>query len=64
MCRHIAYEVTIGMNGVVWIKAASVKETIVIRNAILNAQALDAYRTEAMVDILVQRMKQLQQGKN
>lgn len=47
------------MNGAVWVKAASTKEHIVIRNALLNAQSLDAYRTEAMIEILVQRMNQL-----
>jgi exosome complex component RRP40 len=61
--RHIAYEITVGMNGAVWIKAGSIKEAIVIRNAILNAQSLDAYRTEAMVEILIQKMKQIGQAR-
>lgn len=36
--KHFAYEVAVGMNGATWLRAASPIESIVIRNAILNAQ--------------------------
>jgi hypothetical protein len=46
------------MNGIIWIKAASIKEAIVIRNVLLNSQSLNEYQIEAMVELLIQRMKQ------
>ena len=48
--KHLAFEVTVGMNGVVWIKAGTVLDTIVINNAITTAELLDDAHTEAMVE--------------
>lgn len=47
------------MNGVVWFKTGNVKEAIVVRNVLLNSQNLDEYQIEAMIELLVQRMRQL-----
>jgi hypothetical protein len=47
------------MNGVVWFKTGNVKESIVVRNVLINSQNLDEYQIEAMIELLVQRMKQL-----
>lgn len=55
--KHFAYEVAVGMNGATWLQAASPIESVVIRNAILNAQLLNDLETEAMVDLLAQRAK-------
>ena len=55
--KYLAYEVCIGMNGVVWIKSGSVKETIAIRIAIIKAEGLSDLHAEALVDILVSKMK-------
>jgi exosome complex RNA-binding protein Rrp4 len=46
------------MNGIIWIKAASIKEAIVIRNVLLNSETLNQYQIEAMIELLIQRMKQ------
>jgi len=59
--KHLAFEVTVGMNGLVWIKAGNVIHTIIIRNAISNAEFLSDAHTEAMVEQLVRRAKGLQQ---
>jgi hypothetical protein len=47
------------MNGVVWFKTGNVKEAVVVRNVLINSQKLNEYQIEAMVELLVQRMKQL-----
>lgn len=38
--RSIPHEIAIGMNGKVWVRASSVKETIAVGNAILEAEYL------------------------
>lgn len=43
----------------VWFKTGNVKEAIVVRNVLLNSQNLDEYQIEAMIELLVQRMRQL-----
>lgn len=55
--RHLAFEVAVGMNGLVWILSRSAEECVIIRNAILNSLDLDTFHTEAMVDILMEKMK-------
>lgn len=55
--RHIPFEIAIGMNGGVWVRAEGIKDTVVIRNALLNAQSLDDAHTEAMVEKLVAMAK-------
>lgn len=54
--RHIAYEVAVGMNGLIWIQSGSVKESVIVRNAILNSVELDEIQTEAMVDVLLETL--------
>ncbi|KAF4519718.1 hypothetical protein B566_EDAN015470 [Ephemera danica] len=36
--RDVSYEVIVGMNGKIWVKTKSVRETIVVCNAILSAE--------------------------
>ena len=55
--KHYAYEVAVGMNGAIWLKAAEVMETIVIRNVLLNSVMLDDVQIEAMVETLAMRTK-------
>lgn len=57
MNRHLAFEVAIGMNGMLWVQATDVEDCIIIRNAIINSLELDAFQTEAMVEILIEKMK-------
>lgn len=57
---HFSFEVAIGMNGAVWLRAANnnVVEAIVIRNAILSAdQTDDDAQVLAVVEQLVKASK-------
>ena len=56
-CSHFAFETAIGVNGVVWLRAGSAVEAIVIRNALLNAELLSRQQTVAMVDQLAKAAK-------
>lgn len=56
--RHFAYEVAVGMNGAVWIRAPDIITTIIIRNAVLNSEFLDDHQIEAMVDELAKQGKE------
>lgn len=51
--KELVFEVAVGVNGLVWVKSSDCFVTVVIRNAILNAEDLDAAITEAMVDKLL-----------
>lgn len=62
--RHIAFEIAIGMNGLLWIQANSEEECIILRNAILNSMDLDEFQTEAMVEIMVDKLKLLRGRKH
>ena len=56
--RRLAFEIAVGMNGAVWLKAAVPAEAVVLRNALLNAQGMSsAAETEAMVDLLATRFR-------
>jgi exosome complex component RRP40 len=51
--KHIAYELAVGHNGRVWVAAPSVKHSIVIANAITNAEFLALDQVGGMVRQLV-----------
>jgi len=53
--KRIPYEIAVGMNGRVWIYSQSVTNTILISNAILNAEHLPTRHVESMVQQLLQR---------
>ena len=57
--RHFSFEVSIGLNGVVWIKCSDMLQTLLVRNAILNCDKLklDDVQTEAMTEALVKQFK-------
>jgi exosome complex component RRP40 len=50
--KHFAYEVAVGMNGVVWFSASGPRETVVIRNALLSAKSLSDPEMLALIDAL------------
>jgi hypothetical protein len=52
------------MNGLLWIQANSEEECIILRNAILNSMDLDEFQTEAMVEIMVDKLKLLRGRKH
>jgi len=51
----LSFEVAVGINGVVWVRAADVVDMVVIRNALLHCQGLSATNAAAMVDALLAR---------
>lgn len=55
--KQMPFEVAVGMNGFVWFKAGCVLDTIVLRNALSNAEGLDDLHTEAMALQLLRRAK-------
>jgi len=64
---HFSFEVAIGMNGAVWLRAANnnVVEAIVIRNAILSAdQTDDDAQVLAVVEQLVKASKLVGKSSN
>ncbi len=56
--KYFAYEVAIGMNGLIWIKSKEILHAIIIRNAILNSEFLNDIQSEAMVEKLCAFMRQ------
>ena len=50
---YLAQEIAVGANGRVWVKSASVGKTIMVANALRNAEYLAPERAEAMVAQLV-----------
>ena len=59
--KSIIFEITIGVNGIVWIKSNNVKETIIIRNILLNAENLNnnEIEIEAMIETILQKSLKL-----
>eukprot|EP00282_Hemiselmis_andersenii_P033785 CAMPEP_0169466370 /NCGR_PEP_ID=MMETSP1042-20121227/21731_1 /TAXON_ID=464988 /ORGANISM="Hemiselmis andersenii, Strain CCMP1180" /LENGTH=237 /DNA_ID=CAMNT_0009579417 /DNA_START=15 /DNA_END=728 /DNA_ORIENTATION=+ len=51
--KHIPFEVAVGVNGRVWVKSASIKDTILIVNAVKNAEHLQSSQVAEMVTQLV-----------
>eukprot|EP00727_Mastigamoeba_balamuthi_P004208 m51a1_g13785 hypothetical protein (250) ;mRNA; r:328066-329012 len=55
--QALAFEVAVGLNGRVWVKAPTAQQTVVIANAITNSETLSDVKTWAMVNALVARIK-------
>jgi exosome complex component RRP40 len=58
IAKHFAYEVSIGANGVVWLKAEKAVEQVVIRNCILSCQDFDDKEIPGVVDMIVRKALQ------
>eukprot|EP00232_Nephroselmis_pyriformis_P026659 CAMPEP_0182857518 /NCGR_PEP_ID=MMETSP0034_2-20130328/3095_1 /TAXON_ID=156128 /ORGANISM="Nephroselmis pyriformis, Strain CCMP717" /LENGTH=243 /DNA_ID=CAMNT_0024988759 /DNA_START=103 /DNA_END=831 /DNA_ORIENTATION=- len=52
--KKIAFELAVGQNGRVWVNTGSPAETILVSNAILNAEFLTPAQTERMVGKLLE----------
>ena len=46
--KNIQFEVAVGMNGRVWVRARTVKETICLANAVAAAEYMDNAQIENM----------------
>eukprot|EP01135_Chromosphaera_perkinsii_P002171 Nk52_evm6s218 gene=Nk52_evmTU6s218 len=54
--KHIGFELTIGLNGRVWVKSNSHAETIVICNAIQYSEFMSQKKTESLVKLLIEKL--------
>ncbi|KAK7250183.1 exosome component 3 [Aureococcus anophagefferens] len=54
--KHVKYEVAIGHNGAVWIRSGNTLDTIIVSNAVENAEHLDEAQVAPMVDQIVAGM--------
>lgn len=60
--KQIAFEVCVGVNGMVWIHSTRPEYTILIQNAILNSQVLTESQVRGMVKSLVETVnKQIEE---
>lgn len=57
--RYFAFEVAIGLNGIVWMRCSDMLQSLLIKNAISNCNRLrlDDIQTEAMTEALVKQFK-------
>jgi exosome complex component RRP40 len=51
--KSIAFEIAIGLNGVIWVNSQSTKHTTIVTNAILNSEAMGASEIDFMVQQLI-----------
>ena len=54
--REFKFECTVGMNGRVWVKAASTTHTIAISNALLSSEFMSSEQCKQLVAQIVQRL--------
>ncbi|KNC82742.1 hypothetical protein SARC_04983 [Sphaeroforma arctica JP610] len=52
--EHFPYEMTVGLNGIVWVKAETLEQTIIAANATINSEFLNEAEIKAMVKKLCQ----------
>ena len=55
--RQVAFEIAIGVNGLIWIDASSVGELVVVYNAILNAEPMAEEEAEFMIRQMFKNQK-------
>eukprot|EP00980_Cylindrotheca_fusiformis_P009563 scaffold2101_cov127-Cylindrotheca_fusiformis.AAC.7 len=54
LSRHIAFEVCIGVNGLLWIHSSRPEYSILIQNAIVNSEVLTEAQVRGMVNTLME----------
>lgn len=55
--KKLSFEIAVGLNGRVWVNAASPSTVIVVSNAILNSETLSGVQQRIMVEKLLQNLK-------
>lgn len=58
IAKYFKYEVALGFNGMVWIKAQTIKDTIIISNILQNAHGLSNENIVEMISSLVEVAKE------
>ena len=54
--KNFPFEVTVGLNGRVWIKSKGLINTIAVANAITNSEFLSESETKRMVDKIMKEI--------
>ncbi|KAG8228680.1 hypothetical protein J437_LFUL008668 [Ladona fulva] len=57
--KEIPHEIAVGMNGKVWLKARSIKETIALANAILATEYITNEETNAMCCRIIEALQEV-----
>ncbi|KAG7383290.1 Exosome component 3 [Phytophthora pseudosyringae] len=52
--KKLAFEVAVGVNGIVWVNAKTTKNITIISNAVMNSEAMSASEVDAMVSRLLE----------
>ncbi|KAL9284920.1 hypothetical protein ACSQ67_024706 [Phaseolus vulgaris] len=55
--KKISFEIAVGLNGRVWVNAASPQTTITVANAIMNSETLSDAQQRIMVEKLLKRIQ-------
>lgn len=55
--RKISFEIAVGLNGRVWVNAASVSNVILVSNAIMRSEFLTSVQQKILVEKLLQRLQ-------
>ncbi|XP_059650042.1 uncharacterized protein LOC132295769 [Cornus florida] len=55
--KKLSFEIAVGLNGRVWVNAASPSTPILVSNAIMNSESLSGVQQKIMVDKLLQRVQ-------
>ena len=58
LARSVPFEIAIGANGAVWVRAGSQRETVLVACAVRSAEQLTDGQAAAMVDNLVRRARE------
>lgn len=56
LAAKLPFEIAVGCNGRVWVHSGAVKHTVLIANAVLASESLDAGRTRALVRSLLKQV--------
>ena len=54
--KHFKFELTVGLNGRIWVNSSNVVHTIAISNAILNSEYMTAEQCRLAVDSIVEKL--------
>uniref|UniRef100_A0A5B6YY05 Ribosomal RNA-processing protein 40 n=1 Tax=Davidia involucrata TaxID=16924 RepID=A0A5B6YY05_DAVIN len=55
--KKLSFEIAVGLNGRVWVNAASPSTVILVSNAIMNSESLSGVQQKIMVEKLLQRVQ-------
>ncbi|KAF7828010.1 putative exosome complex component rrp40 [Senna tora] len=55
--KKMSFEIAVGVNGRVWVNAASPSTTIIVANAIIKSESLSGVQQRIMVDKLLQKIQ-------